>query len=215
MSQSVVDSHEPACDGSPKRRQVVETAERLFLAHGYGPVSMDAVARGAGVSKATLYAYFDSKDELFANIVRERGLNANLDDDLFPEQVDDLGAALTRVGQQVLRFMLRERTLALYRIAIAESARFPELGHAFHANGPQRFCERVGTWLTTQQAAGLLRAGDVTVATQQLMALLRSGVFLRASLSLPPEPSDTEIDATVDAAVATWLRAFAAVPAAD
>jgi len=48
------------------------------------------------------------------------------------------------------------------------------------------------------------------VATEQFMALLRSGVFLRASLALPPEPTDAEIDATVAAAVDTWQRAFAA-----
>ena len=59
-----------AADGSPKRRQIVDAAQALFLAHGYGAVSMDAVARTAGVSKATLYAYFDSKDQLFATIVR-------------------------------------------------------------------------------------------------------------------------------------------------
>ena len=106
--------------------------------------------------------------------------------------------------------MLRERTLAIYRIAIAESARFPELGRAFHASGPQCFLDRVSAWLSLQQAAGLVRPADVRVATEQFMALLRSGVFLRASLALPPEPTDAEIDATVAAAVDTWQRAFAA-----
>ncbi len=43
---------------SPKRQLVLDAAASLFMAHGYGAVSMDAVARAAGVSKATLYAYF-------------------------------------------------------------------------------------------------------------------------------------------------------------
>lgn len=201
----------PSCghDASPKRRQVVDAASDLFLAHGYGAVSMDAVARTAGVSKATLYAYFASKDQLFATIIGERGLCAELDENLFAEHVTDLRATLNRIGHGVLRFMLRERTLAFYRIAIAESARFPELGRAFHASGPKLLLERVAAWLTGQQAAGLLRPADMAVATEQFMALLRSGVFLRASLALPPAPTDAEIDATVTAAVDTWLRAFA------
>jgi len=44
----------PRLEASPKRRQIVAAAEALFLAQGYGAVSMDAVARRAGVSKATL-----------------------------------------------------------------------------------------------------------------------------------------------------------------
>ena len=60
-------------DVSPKRRQIVAAAESLFLAHGYGAVSMDAIAKRAGVSKATLYAHFASKDALFAGIMAETG----------------------------------------------------------------------------------------------------------------------------------------------
>ena len=56
---------------SPKRQLVLDAAASLFMAHGYGAVSMDAVARAAGVSKATLYAYFSSKDQLFATIIGE------------------------------------------------------------------------------------------------------------------------------------------------
>jgi TetR/AcrR family transcriptional repressor of mexJK operon len=212
MSVTMTQTNESALacgpDASPKRRQVVDAAQDLFLAHGYGAVSMDAVARTAGVSKATLYAYFASKDQLFATIIGERGVSAGLDESLFPELAGDLRATLDRIGQAVLHFMLRERTLAFYRIAIAESARFPELGRAFHASGPKRFLDRVATWLTGQQAAGLVRQADMAVATEQFMALLRSGVFLRASLALPPEPTEVEIDATVAAAVDTWLRAF-------
>lgn len=200
---------EPAPDGSRKRRQVLDAAEQLFLAHGYGAVSMDAVARAAAVSKATLYAHFAGKDQLFATIVGERGLTLMLEDSLFPDRAADLRAALEAIGQRVLRFMLRERTLSIYRIAIAESGRFPELGHAFFSNGPQRFCGRVRGWLAMQQQAGLVRDADLEVATQQLMALLRCGVFLRATLGLPPAPTDTEIDATVTAAVDTWMRAYA------
>jgi TetR/AcrR family transcriptional repressor of mexJK operon len=199
---------EAAADSPRKRRQVVEAARQLFLANGYGAVSMDAVARTAGVSKATLYAYFASKDELFASIVNEHRVNKGLEDLLLEERVPDLRTALEAIGRRVLRFMLREETLAIYRIAVAESARFPELGRAFHANGPERSCAKVSAWLAAQQAAGLVRPADVVVATQQLMALLRSGVFLRASLAVPPAPTEAEIDATVGAAVETWLRAF-------
>ncbi len=200
----------PPLEISAKCRQIVQAAEALFFAHGYGAVSMDAVARLAGVSKATLYAYFASKDALFASIVADKGRESPVVEALFPDSVPDLRAALLAIGQRVLRFLLRERTLSILRIAIAESARFPELGDAFYQNGPQKFCHRFRAWLETLAAQGLVRTPDTLTATHQFMALLRSDVFLRATLALPPSPSDAEIDATVTSAVETWLRAFAA-----
>ena len=195
-------------DISPKRRQIVAAAEALFLAHGYGAVSMDAIARAAHVSKATLYSHFASKDALFAGIMRETGSDNPIQMDLFPADVPDLRAQLARIGQSVLRFMLRDRTLSIYRVTMAESARFPELGRVFYENGPHRFCERFCAWVGEQVAAGRLVAGDVPTASHQFMALLRSAVFLRATLALQPPPSQDEIDQTVDAAVDTFLKAF-------
>lgn len=196
-------------DHSPKRRQITEAAERLFLTQGYGAVSMEQVARTAGVSKATLYAYFASKDVLFATIVADKGTGNPLGEDMFPDQVPCLRAALDAIGQRFLRFMLRERTLSIYRIALAESHRFPELGRAFHENGPNRLCNRFSTWMTRLQAEGIVEAADINTATHQFMALMCSGVFMRRSLGLPPDASDEEINTTVAAAADIWLKAYA------
>ena len=45
---------------------ILDAARRLFLEHGYAVTSMDVVAQLAGVSKATVYARFESKEQLFA-----------------------------------------------------------------------------------------------------------------------------------------------------
>ncbi len=198
-------------DASPKRQLVLEAARALFLAHGYGAVSMDAVAHRAGVSKATLYAHFQSKDALFATMMDGCSLSDMVEERLFTLTPADLPASLGAIGQTVLRFMLRPETLAVYRIAVAESGRFPELGRAFFTSGPQRFLDRLSAWLEQQQQAGRVRrTADPRVAAQQFAALLRSGIFLRTTLALPPPPTAAEIDATVAAAVETWLRAYAA-----
>jgi len=59
----------PTTARSPKAEQVLEAASSIFCEQGYGSASMDAIARQAGVSKATLYAHFAGKDQLFAAIV--------------------------------------------------------------------------------------------------------------------------------------------------
>ena len=197
-------------EASPKRRQILAAAEQLFLVHGYGAVSMDQVARTANVSKATLYAHFASKEALFATIMQDKGLEKPLYEGMFPDQVSDLRAELESMGSRFLRFMLRDRTLSLYRVALAEAVRFPELGRTFYANGPCTMRERFVAWLGVLEQAGLVRVADREVAAEQYMALMRSDVFLRRSLSIEPEPSDDEIERSVRAAVDTWLRAFGA-----
>jgi TetR/AcrR family transcriptional repressor of mexJK operon len=194
---------------SPKRQSAIEAAASLFMAHGYGAVSMDAVARAAGVSKATLYAHFSSKDQLFATIVDEACRERIGLEELLPTDVGDLREALIAFGARLLRFFLEERTLALYRVVTAESTRFPELGRAFYENGPVALLGAFGAWLTERAAAGSLAVTDPMMAAEQFVGMLRMGVFLRASLGLAV-PTETEIDATVEAAVATFLKAYAA-----
>ena len=195
---------------SRKRLQVLEAAADLFMAQGYGATSMDALARTAGVSKATLYAHFASKDVLFATIVGEACRANTIAEENFPADVSDIKAALTGIGLRVLRFLLLPRTLAIFRMVVAEAARFPELGAAFMNNGPQAFRDRFRDWVVQQEAAGHLRAPDPRVASEQFMALLRASLFMRATLALPPAPTDADIEATVQAAVTTFLRAFGA-----
>src|SRR5262249_22377170 len=53
-----------------KRRQIIEGARAVFLTQGFDAASMGEIARRAGVSKGTLYCYFQSKEELFAVVVQ-------------------------------------------------------------------------------------------------------------------------------------------------
>src|ERR1700736_169936 len=52
-----------------KSESILAAAKRSFLAAGFGAVSMDSIAREAGVSKATVYAHFAGKEELFGAMI--------------------------------------------------------------------------------------------------------------------------------------------------
>ena len=202
---------DPAPLPSPKHLQIIDAASTLFMAHGYGPVSMEMVAKRAQVSKATLYAYFPSKDQLFATIVGDACRRASVDESSYPTEVGDIVAALRDIGERLLRFLLQPRTMAIYRVVVAESARFPELGGAFMAAGPQAFLDRFQVWLQAQVAAGHLAIDDVTVAAEQFGAMLRSSHFMRATLGLTDPSGDAAgIEHTVREAVETFLRRYRA-----
>lgn len=193
----------------PKRQLVLDAAAELFMGQGYGAVSMDGIARAAGVSKATLYAYFSSKDQLFATIIGEACRQNIAVANMLPGNETDVRAALTAFAGNTLRFLLEDRALAIHRVVISESLRFPELGRAFYDNGPGVFRRVFGEWLAGQTAAGRLAVRDPPLAADQFIGLLRGGLYLRATLGLAPPPAEAEIDATVAAAVETFVRAYA------
>ncbi|MEJ0015176.1 MAG: TetR/AcrR family transcriptional regulator [Acetobacteraceae bacterium] len=193
---------------SPKRQLVLEAAAALFMAQGYGAVSMDAIARAAGVSKATLYAHFSSKDRLFATIIGEACQESISPAEFLPADATDVRAALASFGGRLLRFFLEERALAIHRVVIAESVRFPELGRAFYDSGPVAVHTAFAAWLADRTAAGRLVVADPGIAAEQFVGMLRTRLFLRASLGLTP-PTEAEIDEVVAAAVGTFMKSYA------
>ncbi|HEY6432249.1 MAG TPA: TetR/AcrR family transcriptional regulator [Acetobacteraceae bacterium] len=195
---------------SAKRHAILDAATELFIAQGYGAVSMDAIARAAGVSKATLYAYFRSKDQLFATIIREACQSNLAVQDFLPADQDDVRAALTRLANRMLRFLLEDRSLAIHRVVIAESVRFPELGRAFYESGPMTFTTAFSAWLREQTAAGRLAVTHPERAADQFAGMLKCGCYTRAALGVTPPPSEAEIDGTATGAVETFLKAYAA-----
>ena len=207
---------EAAEAGSPKRVQMLAAARALFMAQGYGAVSMDAVARAAGVSKATLYAHFSSKDQLFATIIGDACRTNIAAEGFLPAvkiaSLDDLRAALTRFGQRMIRFFLKPDSLAIHRIVMAESARFPELGQAFYDNGPVRVRASLALWLAEQARSGWLHLPDPATAAEHFIALVRGSLYLRASLNLPRDPERPDPEETVVAVVDMFLRAYGAPP---
>ncbi len=199
---------------SPKRRAILDAATELFAARGYGAVSMEAIAREADVSKATLYAHFDSKDSLFAMIVgvacqEHIDPGDDLGDPGTPDGESDLEAALRAIGSRILRFFLRDRSLAIQRLVIAESIRFPELGRAFYENGPEAGRRMLAAWMARRPG---LHVPEPEIAAEQFLGLVRTGLYLRATLGLAPAPSEAEIDSVVTAAVGTFLRAYGVPP---
>lgn len=192
-----------------KRRQVLDAAAGLFMAQGYGATSMDAVARAAGVSKATLYAYFAGKDELFAAIVGEVcSRHAEASGGAHDEDEEDLRAALAAIGRSYLSFLFRDDVMAIYRVVMAEGPRVPELGHAFFQSGPRKIIAWLSGWMAERQAQGTLAEGEPEMMAEQFLALLRTSGFMRRILGLPE--TEPGIARTVDAAVCTFIAAFGA-----
>ncbi len=191
-----------------KAESILAAAKRSFLAAGFGAVSMDAIAREAGVSKATVYAHFASKEELFGAVVGrecERYLARFSPNELDPR---DVHASLSVLGRRFLELILSPDGIALHRIILGEVARFPMLGEVFWHAGPERQRLQIEAYLKSTTASGSLALADTRLAAEQFVSLVRGEIQLRHLLRLDAGIDQQGIDAAVDQAVATFLRAF-------
>lgn len=193
-----------------KAESILAAARRTFLASGFGAVSMDAIAREAGASKATVYAYFSSKEELFGAVVAregERYLSGFSAHELDPRAVE---ASLLEIAHRFLDLVLSPDAIAVNRITIAEASRFPELGDVFWRSGPERTRVQIEAFLRNAAAAGTLTIDSPRLAAEQFIALLRGDIHLRELLRLDGGADPAGLAAAASAAVATFLRAFGA-----
>ena len=191
-----------------KAADILAAARREFLASGFGAVSMDAIAREAGVSKATVYAHFAGKEELFGAVVGEMseryfgGFSAS---ELDPV---DVGASLATLARQFLDLLLSPDAIALNRIIIAEVVRFPALGEVFWRAGPERTRAQIADFLRQAEAAGSLAMPDAHEAAEQFAALVRGEIHQRHLFGRVATSSPDAVAAAAKSAVTTFLRAF-------
>jgi AcrR family transcriptional regulator len=192
-----------------KRQLILDTAYRLFCSKGYDGTSMSEVTAEVGGSKATIYNYFPSKEELFVECMF--GVAENYLDGVFAPLLNpkaSLPGALNKFGENVLRLLCDPEILASRRLTIAEGGR-SGIGKMLYGKLLAKQAE-LATILTTFMDAGQLRNADPDLAAAQLRALLEAEVFEPLLLqALDTPPNDRALKKAAARAVDTFLRAYA------
>jgi AcrR family transcriptional regulator len=151
--------------------ELLQAALALFVEHGFAATRLDDVARKAGVSKGTLYLYFDSKDELFKAVVRE-GLVPAL------ERGEQMLEAHHGSAAQLLRDLLHGWwTLVgdtpyggIPKLMISECRNFPDLAAFYHDEVISRGNRLIAAALERGMRSGEFRPLDLDHATRLVLA---------------------------------------------
>jgi AcrR family transcriptional regulator len=124
---------EPKQDGlGEKAEQILTGAMQEFLVHGYAATSMDRVAKAAGVSKATVYSYFQDKEGLFAALVQRFAQRKfSIIQRFLPSEGDAFVVLRQLLTKALNEIICDSEEIALLRLIIGESGRFPELAQIF------------------------------------------------------------------------------------
>lgn len=189
-----------------RQAAIVAIAQRTFSEWGYGGTSMSAIASQIGGSKATLWAYFPSKKDLFAAAlaawIEEIELVGR------PRWSGDLRDVLVCYCAEFMRVMLSPPADTLFRLMAAEGRRFPELGRDFHKRVRRRQQKVLAALLEEEICAGRVRAPDSLRASEQLHNICMGRLVIRRMCGLELDASEVEIEREVVDAVDLFLNGY-------
>ena len=195
---------------SAKRQQIIEGARAVFLAQGFDAASMNDIARTAGVSKGTLYVYFENKEQLFQAICSQECEEHAEGVFNFQPEDQDVEATLTRVGLAYVNFLCRPEKASTARTVIAIAERMPEIGKSFYETGPAHGIALLAAYLEDRVKAGELAVDDCAIAAAQFIDSCQSTLFKPMLFNFGEPPTQDRIRRVVGIAVKTFLSAYRA-----
>ncbi|MEW9919978.1 TetR/AcrR family transcriptional regulator [Marimonas sp. MJW-29] len=191
-----------------KYDQVLEGARQVFMVDGFEGASVDDIARAAAVSKATLYSYFPDKRLLFMEVANAECARQS------QEALDSIDMAapprevLSQAGHHFLRFITSTFGQQIFRICVAESDRFPEIGQRFYASGPAVMRAEMAQYFSEAVARGELQIDDYVLAADQFGELCKADIWTRLIFGVSKNVSDAEIDRVVEGAVEMFMARY-------
>jgi TetR/AcrR family transcriptional repressor of mexJK operon len=192
--------------GRARLARMLEVAAELFLRDGYEQTSIDAILVRSGGSKATLYAYFPTKEDLFRAVIDSVVVNDQRPAELDPAA--DAQVVLTEFAVARLTVMLSQRHRAILGLIIAERDRFPDLARMYQERGPLRSQALLQTYLEALRSNGQLELADVDEASEFFIGMLKQRWNAQMLFVAAPMPSDAAIREHSARVVKRFLAAF-------
>lgn len=192
---------------SSKRQQVLDVAAECFLTHGYEGASINAMSRGSGISKESIYRYFSSKKELFEAVIDRELTEYQRRLDRLDTILDtmELREALVVVAETGLSVLASDRTLALRRLVFEEAMRSPELGHHYYRIGPERAYATLRKLFTDHVDQSEF---DADTLGTYFIAMSSFSMMVERQCRVSEEPSREEVSRLAHSIVDDFLAAF-------
>jgi AcrR family transcriptional regulator len=188
------------------RERILGAAFSAFMEAGYAATSTLEIATRARVSKRELYALVGNKQQMLEACVRERATRLRTAADLpEPRDIETLEAVLVAFGTQLLREVTDSTVVAVFRLAIAEATRAPEVARTLHVLGPQASRAALTKIMESALAHGVL-TGRAPELAERFAGLLWGDLMIRLLLRVTDAPTPAEIDSRARGAASALLQ---------
>jgi AcrR family transcriptional regulator len=172
--------------------EIAAAALELFVEKGFAATRLDDVAAAAGVSKGTVYLYFEGKEALFKSAIESAMTPALQAAEELANEVDRPAAELLRCFVDGWWRMVGSTALGgLPKLLVAESGNFPEIARWFHESMIRRAQNAMAQIIESGAARGEFRAMDAHLAARVFLAPMFSYVVWQRAFDatvcdLPP-----------------------------
>jgi AcrR family transcriptional regulator len=196
---------EPTVSENALCGRIITAAFEAFMAKGYANTSMHEIATNAKVSKRDLYANFSNKQALLLTSIANRAARMRLAPDLpAPRTHQELASILAALAATVIREVTQPAVMAVYRLAISEAVRSPEVAEILNTSRSVNR-DALAKMLAGAQAARLLGQGDPQQMMEQFFGLLWGDLMLGRLLGAVSVPKPAEIDRRARVATEAFL----------
>lgn len=193
---------------SRKREAIIGAAKDMFFREGYAGASMDRITSLAGVSKATIYNHFRSKEELLIAVVEAVVLPLQSD---YASALDDhapLGTWLIQLGHLLVHQILLPDLSALARLVIAEAPRLPKIGQIFERIAVYSSLEALKPRLDQAVREHELRPCDTMTALRHFAEMAAGPLQYKMLLNVENLPAEAEIRQHVADVTEVFLHGY-------
>lgn len=155
------------------RHGIVDAAFAEFLEQGYARGTTASVARRAGLSKVTLFRYFETKESLFEAVMQRHIASAALALQSSPMQAQEtVGAFLLRTVAPAMDCFDRSGRAATARLVITEGLEFPQLPRMYHQHVLEPMLAHFRTLAELAQSRGELKDPGLQTVPELLLGPL-------------------------------------------
>jgi TetR/AcrR family transcriptional regulator, mexJK operon transcriptional repressor len=196
-----------------KEKRILEAALKIFADLGYSGATMDAIAEAANLSKPTLYQYFESKEILFTAMMAAK--KGDMLVAFEHPRAEALVKQLHSFAWEYADTIMRRDLLSLARLIIGEAQRFPSVGRAYQASGPDQVLKGIIAYLETQRSMGRLEFCDSELAAQDLWGLILSAPRNQALHQPDALPDRATLERYINNGLMVFLKAYSTDVARD
>lgn len=169
-----------------------KAAAATFVKHGYDGTTMESIARAAGITRRTLYARYPDKRAVFVDVI-PWALTRRTEPESCDELDDlDLRDALVAIGRAGLARAIDPDIVRLTRIAMNESARFPEFAVSAHSMTWSGRHRQVMDLLRRHQESRTIEVEDLELTAGHFIALIEHLPARLADYGIYRSPEDEE-----------------------
>lgn len=191
---------------TPVRRRILEAAFSAFSESGYAGTSTLEIATRAHVSKRELYALVGNKGELLAACISARAKRLQVPADLpVPRDRKTLEQTLTSFGTRLLSEISEPAVIGVFRLAIAEAVRAPEVARALDSIGRETSRAALRSIMDQARSAGLLD-GEPSDLAEHFYGLLWGNLMISLLLGVAVRPPSREIMRRAHDTTVAFLR---------